>query len=358
MPDSPSPDTDAPSHRQPLRWLVIVATIGLMAVLLPLYGALMWAGIVALVFRPVQRALSHRWGGRRGLAAAATLSGVGLVVVLPLLAMVVSLAREGAQLAQSVQSGQIDVLAMMQRTFNALPSPLADLLEHFGIGNVEDLQQRVEASAGRVAQFFAGHVATVGQSTLSFVVDLFVGAYVAFFLLRDGDALSARWWAAMPLAEADKRELRRSVATVVRATVKGNLVVALVQGALGGLALMALGMPAALLAGAVMAVLSLLPAVGAALVWLPIALYLLATGATWQGLALIAFGTLVIGLIDNLLRPILVGRDTRLPDWVVLVTTLGGIAWIGVNGFVIGPLLATICLAAWELYTRRRQPAA
>jgi predicted PurR-regulated permease PerM len=335
--------------------LVTAATLGMILVMLPLYAAVMWAAILALVFSRVQRRLVRRLRGRTGLAAIVTLVAVALIVILPLMVMAVSLAREGARVAQAVQSGQIDVLVIVQGAFNALPAPVADLMSHFGIGDADELRRRIEASAGRVAQYFAGHLLNLGQSTFEFLVQLFVALYVAFFMLRDGDALSAQVWAALPLREEDKRELRQRMATVVRATIKGNLVVAIVQGALGGVALAVLHIPGALLAGALMAVLSLLPAVGAALVWLPISIYLVATGHLGQGLGLAAFGLVVIGLVDNVLRPILVGRDTRLPDWVVLVTTIGGIALIGINGFVIGPVVATLFIAVWGLYSRRRR---
>jgi predicted PurR-regulated permease PerM len=141
---------------------------------------------------------------------------------------------------------------------------------------------------------------------------------------------------------------------VVRATVKGNLLVALIQGALGGLAFWFLGVSGALLWAGLMAALSLLPAVGAALVWLPVALYFLVTGALWQGLALSAYGVLVIGLVDNLLRPVLVGQDTRLPDYVVMISTLGGMAVFGINGFILGPLIAAMFLSAWQIFGETR----
>ena len=141
---------------------------------------------------------------------------------------------------------------------------------------------------------------------------------------------------------------------MVRATVKGNVLVALVQGALGWLAFWFLGITGALLWGALMALLSLLPAVGAALVWGPVALYLLATGSIWPALGLLAWGVLVIGLVDNVLRPILVGKETRLPDYLVLVATLGGLAVFGLNGFVIGPVIAAMFIVAWDIFAEVR----
>ena len=175
-----------------------------------------------------------------------------------------------------------------------------------------------------------------------------------FFLLRDGDELARRIRTAIPLHPDQRRELFEMFTTVTRATVKGNVVTAIVQGALGGLIFWILDVHAPVLWGVVMAFLSLLPAVGCALVWLPVAIFFLVTGAIWQGVVLIAFGVLVIGLVDNVLRPILVGKDTKMPDYVVLVSTLGGIAIFGLNGFVIGPLIAAMFMSVWEIFATAR----
>jgi predicted PurR-regulated permease PerM len=137
---------------------------------------------------------------------------------------------------------------------------------------------------------------------------------------------------------------------VIRATVKGNVLVAAAQGALGGLIFWFLGVQAPLLWAVVMAFLSLLPAIGAAVVWAPVAIYFLVTGSVWQGVVLIAFGVIVIGLVDNVLRPVLVGKDTKMPDYLVLLSTLGGMALFGLNGFVIGPVVAALFIACWDLF--------
>jgi len=138
-------------------------------------------------------------------------------------------------------------------------------------------------------------------------------------------------------------------------TVKGGVLVAMAQGTLGGIAFWFLGIHAALLWAVLMAFLSLIPAVGATLVWLPVAIYFLATGAIWQGIGLILYGVLVIGLVDNLLRPFLVGKGSKLPDYVVLISTLGGIEVFGLNGFVIGPLIAAMFMVSWEIFFVSRQ---
>jgi predicted PurR-regulated permease PerM len=175
--------------------------------------------------------------------------------------------------------------------------------------------------------------------------------YLLFFFLRDGSEIAQRLKDAIPLRTEQKRALFNKFTIVIRAMFKGTILVAILQGLLGGVIFWLLGIPAALLWGVVMAFLSLLPAVGSALIWLPVALYLLSTGSVWQGLVLIAYGVLVIGLVDNFLRPFLIGMDTKLPDYVVLISTLGGIAIFGLNGFVIGPVIAAMFIATWDIFS-------
>ena len=214
-----------------------------------------------------------------------------------------------------------------------------------------DLQVRLSAAVKAGSQFLTAQALAVGQSTAHFIVSLFVMLYLMFFLLRDGKELSGRIKDAIPLHAEPKRALFNKFAIVIRALFKGSVLVAALQGLLGGIIFWLLGMPAPVLWGVVMAFLSLVPAVGAALVWLPVAVYLLLTGALWQGVVLFAFGALVIGLVDNLLRPLLVGMDTKIPDYVVLIATLGGIAIFGLNGFVIGPLIAAMFIATWDIFS-------
>ena len=176
--------------------------------------------------------------------------------------------------------------------------------------------------------------------------------YLAFFMLRDGAKLIPILIRALPLGDERERLLMQKFAEVTRATIKGSLVVAMVQGALGGLIFWILEIPGPVLWGVVMTVLSLIPVVGASLIWLPVGLYLLAIGNTSDGIILISFGAIIIGLVDNILRPILVGRDTKLPDYLVLLSTLGGFSMFGMTGFVLGPLIAVLFITFWEIFSR------
>ena len=185
-------------------------------------------------------------------------------------------------------------------------------------------------------------------------INLGVMIYLLFFLLRDGERIFARIKKSVPLRADLQAALFDKFAAVVRATVKGDILVAILQGALGGFIFWVIGIHAPVLWAVLMAFLSLLPAVGAALVWLPVAIYLLAIGSTWQGVVLIVFGTFVIGLVDNVVRPILVGKDTKMPDYVVLISTISGLQMFGPNGFVLGPFTAAVFLTVWEIYSASR----
>lgn len=334
--------------------LLVVVTLALGWILLPFYGTIMWGAIIALLFAPVYRWLLVRLKGRPTLAALLTLLLVLLILVLPLALLTAALAQEAAQVYQQLQSGELNPSRYFQGVFNALPDWLTALLDRVGLVDFAALQRRLAAALSQGSQFLATQALGIGQLTFEFVTSLFITLYLAFFLIRDGESVARALRDAVPLAPEHKRELVSKFNTVIRATVKGNLLVAVIQGALGGLAFWVLGVGGALLWAALMAFLSLLPAIGAGLVWVPVALYFVVTGAIWQAVALCAWGVLVIGLIDNLLRPILVGKDTRLPDYVVMITTLGGMVVFGINGFVIGPVIAAMFLAVWHIHIATR----
>ena len=166
----------------------------------------------------------------------------------------------------------------------------------------------------------------------------------------DGTKIQELLIMALPFGDHREKLLFRKFAEVTRATVKGSLLVAAAQGALGGVIFWLLDIHAALLWGVVMTALALIPVVGAALVWGPVAVYLLLTGDYWDGGILLAYGSTVIGLADNILRPLLVGRDTKLPDFLVLLSTLGGFVFFGMDGFVTGPTLAVLFVTVWQIF--------
>ncbi|HYP84309.1 AI-2E family transporter [Variovorax sp.] len=330
--------------------LLAAVTIAFAWLLLPFFGAVMWAVALAILFTPVYRRLVRRFNGRENSAALVTLLVSLLIVILPLVLIAMSLTSELAQFSQRVRSGELSFSHYFQQIVSIIPRWALDLLERFGVGDFQALTTKIAQGAAAASQRIASQALNIGQNTFEFVVSFGLMLYLLYFLLRDGRSLSATVRNALPLAKPHTKFLLDKFATVIRATIKGNIVVALVQGAIGGVALWLLGVQGALLLGVLMTFLSLLPAVGAGLVWLPVAIYFLATGAVWQGVVLIVVGVFVIGLVDNVLRPILVGKDTQMPDYIVLMSTVGGIALFGINGFVIGPVIAAIFMAAWQVF--------
>jgi predicted PurR-regulated permease PerM len=349
--------TGVPADREALEgrvflFLVLGVSLAFFWILRPYAGAILWGTVLAIVFAPLNRHLRDRLRQRRTVAAAASLVIIVVLVLFPVALIVASLIDEGTALYQRIQSGELSAATWFQQVFAALPDWAVDLLNRFGLTNLESVQARLADFLTRSLQFIATQAINIGQYTFAFVVGLFVMLYLLFFLLRDGDLLARRIRDAVPMLPERQRNLATRFTTVIRATIKGNLVVALVQGVLGWLIFLILGVGAPVLLGVLIALLSLLPAVGAPVVWVPVAIYLFAAGHTWQGMVLAVFGALVIGSADNILRPILVGKDTKLPDYVVLISTLGGLAVFGANGFVIGPVIAALFVAVWEIFPR------
>ena len=301
------------------------------------------------------RRLQQRFGWNRNLTSLTTLMVCLVIAILPVIITSALLVQEGATLYKNVESGKLDVAGYIEQFKNFLPPYFQHLLDRFGMGELNGLREKIVKSAMQGSQFLASQAFSFGQGTFEFVVSFFIMLYLLFFLLRDGKDLVHRIRTAIPLADTTKRRLQIKFTRVVRATVKGNVVVAAVQGALGGFIFWALGIYSPLLWGVLMAFLSLLPAAGAAIIWAPVAIYLMLSGSLIQGIILTAFGVLVIGLVDNILRPILVGKDTRMPDYLILISTLGGLALLGLNGFVIGPLVAALFVASWNLFGAKKK---
>ncbi|MFN0161906.1 MAG: AI-2E family transporter [Burkholderiales bacterium] len=354
---APAESGPTPYERRVLLLLLAAVTAAMACILLPFYGSILWGTILALLFAPVYRALLPRLRQRRTLAALSTVLIVLLLVVLPAVLIGMALAREAGAVVARLQSGELEPARYFRGVFEALPAGVTTWLDRFGLVDFETLQQRLTEALAQASRFIATQALGIGQDTFKFILQLFVTLYLTFFLIRDGEALSRAMRSAIPLAAAHQAELLAKFAVVLRATVKGNLLVAALQGLLGGLAFWFLGVQGGMLWAVAMAFLSLVPAVGSALVWIPVALYFLASGALWQGFALAAWGVFVIGMVDNLLRPLLVGKDTRLPDYVVLITTLGGMSVFGINGFVLGPTIAAMFVAVWHIHGVTRSSA-
>lgn len=331
--------------------LLALVTVAFFWIISPFFGAVFWAMVLALMFMPVHRRLCARLRGRDTLAALGTLLFCMVIVVVPMIFVVGAMVDEATSFTQRLRTGEFNPRTYFEQIQNALPGWSRDLLGRFGLFNAQDVVDKLTAAVVQGGQALTTRALAIGQNTLMLLVNLGIMLYLLFFFLRDGRDLAQTIRRAVPMQRQHTDFLLSKFATVVRATVKGTVVVALVQGMLGGVAFAFLGIHGAVLWGVVMSVLSLLPAVGAALVWAPVAIYLIATGSMIEGLGLAAWGVGVMGMVDNLLRPILVGKETKLPDYLVLLSTIGGLSIFGVNGFLIGPAIAALFVATWALFS-------
>lgn len=330
--------------------LLVLVSLAFIWLLIPFFGPIFWAVAVAIIFSPTSRWLNARLPGKSNTNAFLTLLLCLVIVIIPLVFTVASVIGQIADFYQRMESGEVVLARYIEKIQHAFPA-LPTWLDRFGI-DIDSIKRGATDGAMAVGKNLAQHSLIFGQNTFAFALDVGIMLYVAFFFLRDGDKLIALLYHALPLGDTRERVLFNKFAEVTRATVKGNLVVSLVQGTIGGVTFALLGLQAALLWGVIMAVASLVPAVGAAIVWVPVAVFLIASGQYVDAGILIAVGALVIGLVDNLLRPILVGRDTKLPDYLVLLSTLGGLVLFGINGFVMGPLIAALFIAFWGIFVR------
>ena len=331
--------------------LLALVTVAFFWIISPFFGAVFWAMVLALMFMPVHRRLCALLRGRDTLAALGTLLFCMVIVVVPMIFVVGAMVDEATSFTQRLRTGEFNPRTYFEQIQNALPGWSRDLLGRFGLFNAQDVVDKLTAAVVQGGQALTTRALAIGQNTLMLLVNLGIMLYLLFFFLRDGRDLAQTIRRAVPMQRQHTDFLLSKFATVVRATVKGTVVVALVQGMLGGVAFAFLGIHGAVLWGVVMSVLSLLPAIGAALVWAPVAIYLIATGSMIEGLGLAAWGAGVMGMVDNLLRPILVGKETKLPDYLVLLSTIGGLSIFGLNGFLIGPAIAALFVATWALFS-------
>lgn len=269
--------------------------------------------------------------GQRTLAAVATMALVVPVGMLPVAFTVVALALELTNLVNALASGELDLVAHFNTLHNALPGWLTAMLDRVGLTSLTALQRRLAETLSQGGERMARSGFSLGQNTFSLLAGVFITLYV-------------------PIDPEQRQALLERFTSVILATIRSSFMVAVVQGALGGLAFWFLGVSSALLWAVLMAFLSLLPAVGSALMLAPMAAYHLASGDTWQGLALTVWGLLVISLADNVLRPMLVGQRAGMPDFMVMITTLGGLATLGINGLVLGPVVGAMFMAVWHIY--------
>jgi predicted PurR-regulated permease PerM len=312
--------------------------------------ALFLGAILSGLMYPAYGTLRRWFGGREGLASFAAVGLFVILLIAPVTAFLGIVANQAVHVTQSAgpwienmqaqlrQPGGVDEL--LDRI------PWLDLLRPYQ----GQLLQKLGEVAGSVGGLVVDRLAGVTTATVRVVFLLLLMLYAMFFFLKDGRGVLQKVLYYLPLSDEDERRMLDRFVSVTRAMVKGTFLIGIVQGALAGLAFWVAGIPSAAFWGTVMAVLSIVPGIGSALVWLPAAIYLLASDRVGAGIGLILWCGLVVGMLDNLMRPWLVGRDTRMPDLMILLGTLGGLIAFGMAGVLIGPIVAALFITVWELY--------
>lgn len=328
--------------------VVMLVTAAFLWIISDLLMPVFWAAVLAVLFQPINRRYLSLVKGRSSLAAVLTTLTVVIVIIIPFGLLAAAVAQQALSLYRSIAAGEIDLHAPIDFVERQLPM-LNEMLAAYGI-DVDTIRTTIEDAAMTASRYIATEALAFGRDALTFTIFFFVMLYVLFFFVRDGNRLLHGLIRALPLGDERERTLLEKFAEVSRATMKGTLVVAVVQGLIGGVTFGILGIDAAIFWGVAMGIFSLLPAIGPAIVWIPAAVILFAIGSIWKAVVIVLVGTLIIGLIDNLLRPILVGRDTKMPDYLVLLSTLGGIAVFGIAGVILGPMIAALFLVVWEMF--------
>lgn len=327
--------------------ILVIVTIAFLWLIRGFMQPIFWAVALGIVFYPVHRRLQERLPGRSNLTAALSVIGVLFVVVLPVIGIAVAVTGEAAALYQRIQSGDYNLATIFSSMTDRLPQ-LESALQRIGF-EPDRFTEQLTSVAGTVSSFLANRALEFGQDTLRTAVFFFLMLYLLYFFLKDGHSMLDSVVHALPLGDSRERELLARFEEVSRATIKGSLVIGIVQGVIGGITFAVLGISAPVLWGVLMALLSIVPAVGPVFVWAPAAIILLLSGRIAAGIFLFIVGAVIISLVDNLLRPILVGRDTRMPDYLILLSTLGGLSAFGLAGVVIGPIIAAFFLTVWQM---------
>lgn len=327
--------------------LVALVTLAFLSLIEEFLIACFWAAVLALIFRNTYRRIRISLKGRSNAAALVTVLLILLFVVFPLTLITIALVNESTRLYQQIQDQDL-TFDDLQTYIEERSPAVEDFIEQFGV-SLEQLKERLSNFALTATQEIGNRALNVTQGTVNFIVQFFLMLYLLFFFLRDGRQIVKNIISVVPLGNRTEMTIFKRFSNVTRATLKGTLIIAIIQGSIGGIMFWVLGIPGAVLWGVMMTLLSLLPVGGSAIVWVPTAIILFIQGSIGKAIVVVIVGALIIGLVDNLLRPLLVGRDTKMPDYLVLLATLGGISWFGLTGFILGPVIAALFLTFWEI---------
>jgi predicted PurR-regulated permease PerM len=334
--------------RRALIATAILVSVAFIFVLKAFLSPILWGFGLAVVFHPIFRRLADTGAFGRSTASLATVALIILLLVLPTLWLSMTLFAEAKPLIEELRHGAPRLTPWLAETLRDLPAWAKSGLASVGVSDVDNLRDRLTELITPNAILLASSAVSLSQMAVSLVIVILLALYLTFFFLRDADWLWRRIEIALPLRSQDAVTLRDDFVSVTRATIRGGGLVALLEGLIGGLGFWAAGLPSPVLWGSLMAATSFVPIVGTALVWAPAAVYLAADGRPLGMVTVLIAGGLIV-LCDNFVRPLVVGKGAGLPDYLVLFSTLGGIALFGFNGVIVGPMVAAMFVSAWKV---------
>ncbi len=343
----------AEPNRQLQRLFAVVTLLVLLAIFSSMIagflGALVFAGASALMFMPLQEQLETRVSPK--LAAVINLLLLLVLIVVPASVLFTMAATQALGVADQASSW------INARLNSDAPFANLRLPEWFPFEiNLDDIREELTSKAGQIAgaagRFLVGALRQLTQATALFLLDVFVAAYFFFYCLLDGKRLASSVVESLPLDREGRDNLVHTTAAVTRSVLKSIGIIGAVQGLFSGFAFWLVGVDGHVFWGVVMGFLSVIPFIGPIIIWLPVAIYMVLAGDYWQAAFLAAWFWLVVASVDNVLRPMLIGSDTRMPDVLVLLTTIGGLFMFGAIGLIVGPLIGALLMASWEVYRR------
>jgi len=339
--------TTKTASRGVLLLLLAAITITFFAMIKPFLMAVLLAGIFSALIQPLYKRLRRAFKGRETLASITTLLLIVLVILLPLGFLLGLVTAEAIKVGNSITPWVQDKLANPDQIMVWLQNqPFYDKVAPYQ----DDILTKAGDMVGWFSKFLINSLSAATSGTVQFLFMLMIMLYSMYFFLIDGHKLVDLMLYYLPLEDHEERRLLDKFSSVTRATLKGTAAIGFLQGALAGIAFAVVGIPSAVFWGSIMVVLSVVPGIGTALVWVPAAVILIAGGHLAKGIILAVFCGLVVGSIDNFLRPRMVGKDTELPDLLILLATMGGILMFGALGLIIGPIVAALFVTIWEIY--------
>ena len=333
-------------------FLALLLGVGYVVFLLfePFLTSMLVAAVLAILFGGMYRWLERRLGGRSILAASLTLFLIALLIVIPLAIISLVAITEISRLLMT-----FDVNSLSWRSLGGLAQSIdgTNWWGHLSGGRrVEDVfgLQTILGSFQNVSGWAIAFLGAMYQNVAGFVFFLFVMFFTLFYFLIDGERAIRFLMRISPLRDEHERILIHDFVSMSRATIKGTIIIAFIQGVLGSIAFAIAGIASPTIWGLAMAFFSLIPFLGSGIVWLPAAIIMLVTGNIWQGAFLLIFGFGIVSSIDNFLRPRFVGKDTQIHPLLVLFATLGGISLFGIIGFLVGPIIVALFVSLVHIY--------